>query len=71
MAEIKTYQLENLDCANCAAKIEDGVQKLPGVRFARVNFATSSLHLDADNIQVVEEKIRQLEPFRYLVPRPR
>lgn len=62
MAEIKTYQLENLDCANCAAKIEDGVQKLPGVRFARVNFATSSLHLDADNIQVVEEKIRQLEP---------
>jgi len=62
MAEIKTYQLENLDCANCAAKIEEGVQKLPGVRFARVNFATSSLHLDADNIHAVEEKIKQLEP---------
>ena len=62
MADIKTYQLENLDCANCAAKIEDGVQKLPGVRFARVNFATSSLHLDADNLQAVEDKIRQLEP---------
>jgi len=62
MAEIKTYQLENLDCANCAAKIEEGVQKLPGVRFARVNFATSSLHLDADDLKGVEERIRELEP---------
>lgn len=62
MAEIKKYQLENLDCANCAAKIEDGVQKMPGVRFARVNFATSSIHLDTDNLSAVEDKIRQLEP---------
>jgi Cd2+/Zn2+-exporting ATPase len=62
MAEIRKFQLENLDCANCALKIEEGVQKMPGVRFARVNFATSSIHLDADNIKAVEDKIRQLEP---------
>ena len=62
MAEIKKFHLENLDCANCAAKIESGVQKMPEVRFARVNFATSSIHLDTDNIKAVEEKIRDLEP---------
>jgi len=62
MAEIKKFHLENLDCANCAAKIEEGVQKMPGVRFAKVNFATSSIHLDADNLEAVEDKIRDLEP---------
>lgn len=62
MTEIKKYHLENLDCANCAAKIEAGVQEMPGVRFARVNFATSSIHLDVDNLKAVEQKIRELDP---------
>jgi len=35
---------------------------MPGVRFAKVNFATSSIHLDADNLKAVEDKIRDLEP---------
>jgi Cd2+/Zn2+-exporting ATPase len=62
MTEIRKFHLENLDCANCAAKIEEGVQKMPGVRFAKVNFATSSIHLDADNLKDVENKIREMEP---------
>ena len=62
MTEMKKYYLENLDCATCAAKIEDGVRKLPGVRFARVDFASSTIHLDTDQVDDVETLIGQLEP---------
>jgi Cd2+/Zn2+-exporting ATPase len=44
MTTIKKYQLKNLDCANCAQKIEDGVKGLDEVKFASVNFATATLH---------------------------
>lgn len=37
-----------VDCANCAAKIEDAVSKIDGVHSARVNFMTQKLILDAD-----------------------
>ncbi len=62
MTEMKKYYLENLDCATCAAKIEDGVRKLPGVRFARVDFASSTIHLDTDQVGEVENLISDLEP---------
>ncbi|MCJ7701045.1 MAG: cadmium-translocating P-type ATPase [Anaerolineales bacterium] len=59
---IQKYDLKNLDCANCAAKIEDAVQKAPGVRFANVDFATATLYLDADDFSRVEDTIKQVEP---------
>lgn len=62
MTEIKKYYLENLDCATCAAKIEDGISKMPGVRFAKVNFAASTLHLDSDQVEQVQALIKELEP---------
>lgn len=40
------YILEDLDCANCAAKIEQGIQKLSYVREASVSFATKMLMVD-------------------------
>lgn len=45
----KTYQLENLCCANCAAKIERAVQRIPGVRGAAVSFLTGRMTLEADD----------------------
>ena len=45
----KKFKLENLDCANCAAKMEDAIQKLPGVNAASVSFLTQKLTLDADD----------------------
>ena len=33
----KTWPLENLDCANCAAKMEAEMAKLPGVDSVRVH----------------------------------
>lgn len=34
----KTFKLLDLDCAHCAAKIEDSVRKIEGVAGAEVNF---------------------------------
>ena len=45
---IKKYNMENVDCANCAAKMEEGIKKLDGVNDARVNFLTQKLVLDTD-----------------------
>ena len=39
----KIVKLEGLCCANCAAKIEDGVKKLPGVKTASLSFMTQRL----------------------------
>ena len=45
----KRFKLENLDCANCAAKMETAIKKLPGVYDATVSFMTQKLTLDADD----------------------
>lgn len=45
---IKKYNMENVDCANCAAKMEEGIKKLDGVNDARVNFLTQKLVLDTN-----------------------
>ncbi len=44
----KSFKLENLDCANCAAKMEAGISELPGVSKATISFMTSKLMIDAD-----------------------
>jgi len=59
---LKKYQLKNIDCASCAANIENGLKKLDEVRFVSVNFANSSLIVDTDNIEIVKRKIKDLEP---------
>ena len=45
---IKKFNMENVDCANCAAKMEEGIKKLDGVNDARVNFLTQKLVIDSD-----------------------
>lgn len=45
----KTYKIEGLDCANCAAKIEDMIAKLDGVNSCTINFITGKLILDAED----------------------
>ena len=63
----KIYQLENLDCANCAAKIENAVKDINGVKNASVSFMTQKLMIetDADIDQIMEEVkkvIQNVEP---------
>ena len=45
----KTFRLKNLDCANCAAKVERAVGKLDGVSSAAVNFFALKLTVDIDD----------------------
>ena len=50
----KRYKLENLCCANCAAKMERGICDLPGVKEASINFMTQKLTIDADDARFDE-----------------
>ena len=45
----KKFKLMDLDCANCAAKMEDAIKKLDGVNDATVSFMMQKLTLDADD----------------------
>lgn len=43
----KKFNLEDLDCANCAAKMEEAVKKIDGVEDAGVNFLTQKMVISA------------------------
>ena len=45
----KTFQMIDLDCANCAAKMEDAIKKLPGVKNAAVSFLSQKMTIDAED----------------------
>ena len=45
----KTFELEDLDCANCAAKMENAVRGIEGVTFVSVSFMTQKMILEADD----------------------
>lgn len=44
----KTYKLEDLDCANCAAKMETAIKKIRGVTNASVSFLTQKMTVETD-----------------------
>ena len=43
------YKRQDLDCANCAAKMEDAIKKIDGVNNATVSFMAQKLTIDADD----------------------
>lgn len=45
----KKFKLDEVDCANCAAKMEDAIKKIDGVADASVNFMTQKMTLEADD----------------------
>lgn len=45
----KKFKLEDLDCANCAAKMEDAIKKIPGVNDASVSFMTQKMMVNAED----------------------
>ena len=50
----KVYRMKNLDCANCAAKMERAIQKINGVSYAEVSFMAQRLTLEMDETKVSE-----------------
>ncbi len=45
----KSYKIQNLCCANCARKIEDGIKKIPGVIDAKILFMAQKLNLEVED----------------------
>lgn len=64
----QTFKMIDLDCANCAAKIEDAINKIDGVNEATVSFLTQKLTLDCRDEKFEEikkeiiKKIKKVEP---------
>ena len=69
----KRFEITDLCCANCAAKIEEKIRSIEGVQSARVNFLTQKLTLEADEalldsiLDQAEAIIRKIEPDCTLV----
>ena len=64
----KSYKLQDLDCANCAAKMETAINNINGVNKATVSFMTQKLTIDADDSrfdEILKETvatIKKVEP---------
>ncbi|WP_334077445.1 heavy metal translocating P-type ATPase [Paenibacillus sanfengchensis] len=64
----RKFLLEGLDCANCAMKIENGIQKIDGVSSCSVNFVNKTLTMEMamerseEIMDLARKKIRTLEP---------
>ena len=43
----KKFKLTDLDCSNCAAKMEDAIRKIEGVENASVSFMTQKMTIEA------------------------
>ena len=57
----KKFKLQDLDCANCAAKMEEAIKKIDGVNDARVSFMTQKMTVDADDErfdEIMDEVVR-------------
>lgn len=53
----KVFKMEDLDCAHCAAKMEEGIKKIEGVTYASVSFMAQRLTVEAD-----EDKFEEIIP---------
>ena len=64
----KVFKLEDLDCANCAAKMEEAIKKINGVQNASMRFMTQKLVIEADEANmdaVLDEAVKvckKIEP---------
>lgn len=71
--EKAVYILENLGCANCAAKMERKIKDLPGVKYAAITFATKQLRLAADYqeelLPRLQEIVSSIESDVKVIPR--
>ena len=58
--ERKVYIIDNVDCANCAAKIEGKFNALPEVQEATITFATKQLRITAEDPDALIEKLTRI-----------
>lgn len=56
----KTFKMEELDCAHCAAKMEDAIRKIKGVQNVTINFMAQKLILEAED-DLFDDVLRQAQ----------
>lgn len=58
----KKFKLQDLDCANCAAKMEEAIKKIDGVNDASVSFMTQKLTIDAvdDRFDAIMDEVEKV-----------
>ena len=59
---MEKYRLKNIDCANCALKIENAVKRLESTKEISVDFATLTMLVDTNNIDEALKEIKRVEP---------
>jgi len=55
----KVFKIE-VDCANCALKVEEAIKKLDGVINCSINFMTQKMSLEADDIENLLPQIKKV-----------
>ena len=69
----KTFELEELDCAHCAAKMETAISKIDGVISANISFMTQKLTIEADDkdfdkiLKAAQKAIKKIEPDCHII----
>lgn len=64
----KTFKLVDLECANCAAKMEEAAKKVEGVESVSISFLTQKLKLEADDsrfeeiVDKIQDICKKIEP---------
>lgn len=64
----KVFKLQDLDCANCAAKMERGINEIDGINEATVNFMSQKMIIDAEEgafeqiMKQVKKVMKKVEP---------
>ena len=64
----KVFDMEDLDCANCAAKMEDAIRKIEGVTYVSISFMAQRMTIEADDakfdaiMKQAQKAVKKVEP---------
>ena len=67
-ATTEKFKIRNIDCVNCAVKIEAGLKQLDGVAYASLDFANQMLHVKMKDSSRLMAYVHSIEPDAELVP---
>ena len=64
----KVFEMEDLDCANCAARMEDAIRKIEGVTYVSISFMAQRMTIEADDakfdaiMKQARKAVKKVEP---------
>ena len=64
----KTFKLQDLECANCAAKMEDAIRRMEGVEEVQINFMRQAMTWQAADAQFAQLRENAKKAMKKLEP---